>query len=70
MVDKKIKFTKDDPLNPGDTEDQTYGCRCYNPDICSGYGSFRLCAFYSDDHICRKPPRGWKKLYQELKGKK
>ena len=67
MIDKNYKFSKYDSLNPQDSEKQTYGCRCYNPDICAGYGSDDICAFYSSDHICKRPPQGWKKTYQEHK---
>ena len=67
MVDKRYKFSKYDPLNSADSENQTYGCRCYNPDICAGYGSDGICAFYSNDHICKRPPKGWAKTYQEHK---
>lgn len=67
MIDKNYKFSKYDPLNAADSEKQTFGCRCYNPDICAGYGSDGICAFYSSDHICRRPPKGWAKTYQEHK---
>ncbi len=67
MIDKKYKYSKYDSLNPEDSETQTLGCRCYNPDICAGYGSDGICAFYSSDHICKRPPNGWKKTYQEHK---
>ena len=56
------------PLNNEDSEKQTYGCRANNPDICSCNGLQGVCAFVSDDHICRKPSRAWKKQYQKLKG--
>ena len=56
------------PLNELDTEEQTYGCRCYNPDICKNNGN-DTCAFYSNDGICRTPSLKWKKYYKELKEK-
>lgn len=55
------------PLNEGDTELQTIGCRANNPDICANNGIPGLCAFSSDDGICRKPSRAWKKKYNDLK---
>lgn len=56
------------PLKKEDSENQTYGCRANNPDICSNNGLQGVCAFVSDDHICRKPSRAWKKQFQKLKG--
>ena len=38
-----------------------------NPDICGNNGLSGICAFASDDGICRKPSRAWKKQYQKLK---
>lgn len=59
-----IKF--DAPLNELDTENQTYGCRANNPDICSNNSIPGVCAFSSNDFICRKPSRAWKKQYNKL----
>lgn len=59
-----IKF--DAPLNELDTENQTYGCRANNPDICSNNSKPGVCAFSSDDFVCRKPSRAWKKQYNKL----
>ncbi len=66
MNNYKVPFNA--PLNEGDTETQTYGCRQNNPDICGSNGLEGICAFVCPDHICRKPSRSWKKKYQELKG--
>lgn len=55
------------PLHEQDTETQTYGCRHTNPDICSNHSLPGICAFTSDDFICKKPSRAWKKKYTELK---
>lgn len=65
-MDKKIHFSKYDNLNALDTEDKTYGCRCYNPDICKYYGG-NSCAFCNNEKICFTPPRGWKKTFLKLK---
>ena len=54
------------PLNKEDTELQTYGCRQNNPDICKRNGIPGICAFASDDKICRHPSQAWKKKYHEL----
>ena len=64
----KIRIPFKSPLNALDTENQTYGCRANNPDICSNNGLSGVCAFVSDDCICRKPSRAWKKQYLLLKG--
>ena len=56
-----------EPLNELDSETQTYGCRANNPDICSNNGILNICAFASDNHICKKPSRAWKKQYKKLK---
>ena len=67
-MDKTIHFSKYDDLNELDTAEKTYGCRCYNPDICKYYGD-KSCAFYNDEKICTSPPRGWKKTFDSLKNK-
>lgn len=56
------------PLNPVDTEDQTYGCRANNPDICGHNSVDGICAFVNADHICRNPSRAWKKQFLKLRG--
>lgn len=61
----KINFNK--PLNKADQEDCTYGCRANNPDICANNGLEGVCAFVSEDCICKKPSRAWKKQYEKLK---
>ena len=68
MSKNNLHIPFSDPLNNEDSENQTYGCRANNPDICSYNGLQGVCAFVSDDHICRKPSRAWKKQYQKLKG--
>ena len=61
----KIPFNA--PLNEKDSETQTHGCRQNNPDICGFNGLVGVCAFVSNDGICRKPSRSWKKQYIKLK---
>ena len=65
MKDIHVDFRA--PLNEGDTEQQTIGCRANNPDICANNGIPGVCAFSSEDGICRKPSRAWKKQYNALK---
>ena len=67
-MDKEIKIPFNDKLNKEDTEEQTYGCRANNPDICGNNGMSDICAFVCEDSICKKPSRAWKRQYQKLKG--
>ena len=50
----KIQIGFSEPLNDGDTENTTLGCRHTNPDICGSNGIAGICAFESEDGICRK----------------
>lgn len=52
-TEKNIHISFNAPLNPDDTENQTFGCRANNPDICGNNGIKDICAFCSDDNICR-----------------
>ena len=67
-MSKKLNNAKD-PLHKEDTETQTFGCRHTNPDICSNNSLPGICAFTSDDYICKRPPRSWKRIFEELKKK-
>lgn len=67
MEEKGLKIGFHAPLNDRDSETQTYGCRANNPDICANNGLTGVCAFVSEDGICRKPSKAWKKQYQKLK---
>lgn len=64
----KIAFNA--PLNDADSETQTYGCRQNNPNICGSNGIVGVCAFVSEDKICRKPSRAWRKQYSKLRANK
>jgi hypothetical protein len=71
MDSKKTKVGLYEPLNKEDTEEQTYGCRANNPNICANCDIPGICAFASKDNICKRPSKAWKKIYQKLKeGKK
>ena len=61
----KIPFSA--PLNEKDSETQTFGCRANNPNICANNGLVNICAFASEDCICHKPSRAWKKQFEKLK---
>ena len=67
MSEKNLRFSLKAPLNEGDTEFQTYGCRANNPDICKNCYIEGVCAFSSDDAICKAPSARWKKYYYQLK---
>lgn len=66
MREKELKVPFNAPLNDRDSETQTYGCRQNNPDICVNNSIPGVCAFTSDDCVCRRPSRYWKKQYQKL----
>ncbi len=68
MSTKEFKIPFNAPLHSLDTETQTYGCRANNPDICANNSIANICAFASEDGICKKPSRAWKKQYQKLNG--
>ena len=65
-MDKKLIFKQTAPLNDGDTETQTYGCRANNPNICANCYLDKVCAFVTEDHICRKPSKKWPVAYAKL----
>jgi hypothetical protein len=56
------------PLKPGDTENQTVGCRHNQPDFCSKNRLPKICANVRADGICMKTPRGWKGQYLKMGG--
>lgn len=66
MSSQKYVIPFNAPLSSFDTEEQTYGCRQNNPDICGSNNLPNICAFCRDDHICKKPSRAWKKQYLKL----
>ena len=63
-----LHFSLSAPLNPADTEYQTFGCRANNPDICKNCYVENICAFVANDSICKAPSSKWKKYYLKLKG--
>ncbi len=58
---KKMQIDFCAPLNEDDTANTTWGCRHTNPDICGSNGIPGICAFASEDRICRKPSQAWRK---------
>lgn len=67
MTEKELRIPFSASLNTGDSENTTYGCRANNPDICKNNRIEGVCAFASDDNICKEPSRAWKKKYESLK---
>ena len=67
MSNKNINVAFNAPLHPLDTATSTYGCRQNNPNICGNNGIPGICALVSDDCICKKPSRAWKKQFLKLK---
>ena len=65
MRENKIPFNA--PLTSLDTDTQTLGCRANNPNICGNNGLPDICAFVSEDGICRRPSKAWKKQFFRLK---
>ncbi len=59
--------TFDTPLQEGDSEIQTVGCRHTNPNICSKNSMYEKCAFTSQNNICLNPPSSWRKKFEKLK---
>lgn len=66
MNEKELRVPFAAPLSDKDTETQTYGCRQNNPDICANNSLPGVCAFTSEDHLCKRPSRAWKKQYIKL----
>ena len=66
MNKKEFVFPFNAPLNVLDRDNQTYGCRQNNPEICGNNNLPEICAFCRSDHMCLKPSRAWKKQYYAL----
>ncbi len=54
------------PLQQEDTLCTTRGCRANNPDICKYNGLPNICAYSTEDAICRHPSKAWKKQFEKL----
>ncbi len=55
------------PLEAGDSETQTAGCRRANPDTCMKHSLRAVCAFVRADGICLEPPKSWPMRYRKLR---
>lgn len=63
----RIHIPHDAPMGVHDTLEQTMGCRATDPANCRNNG-LPECAYRNAEHICRIPPRGWKKRFLGMKG--
>ena len=63
---KSLVIPPSDPLKPQDSPHQTFGCRHQNPQNCSSNSMERVCAFVTTKNICKKPPTGWARQYENL----
>jgi hypothetical protein len=55
-----------DPLQPGDREDRTVGCRQSQPACCGRNSNPAVCAFARADGFCLAPPTSWKRKFTAL----
>lgn len=69
MNKTELLFKFNAPLHKADAPDKTYGCRAYNPNICSNADIPQICAFVRSDGMCMKPSRAWKKQFYKLLNK-
>jgi len=65
-MDSSLVIHPSEPLNTQDSPHQTFGCRHRNPQNCSSNSMERVCAFVTTKNICKKPPTGWAKQYENL----
>jgi hypothetical protein len=67
MKNYKDLLVAKEPLYNEDSLFQTYGCRHTNPNICSNNSLSGICAFTSENNICKRPPRSWTNKFKKLK---
>lgn len=67
MTLKELRISPSAPLNALDTATQTYGCRHRSPHTCPNGNMPNVCAFVTNDNICRRPPNTWKRKFIILK---
>jgi hypothetical protein len=58
------------PLQPLDSDKQTFGCRNSNPDFCAKNQLLQVCALVRADKICYAPPHFWAKQFKKLQAKR
>lgn len=56
----------DPPVQPGETETQTIGCRHGNRLNCGRNGLPSVCGLVRKDGLCLAPPATWKMYYRGL----
>jgi len=67
MIRKDLIIPYHADLHPLDRATQTYGCRTANSNNCRANSLPGICAFVTEDQVCRKPSRAWPKKYLELR---
>ena len=65
--EKELHIGFSAPISSLDTEEQTYGCRANNPQICRNAYMENICAFVREDCICKKPSLAWKRYFKKEK---
>lgn len=63
---ERMNSNRNRPLQKGETEEKTLGCRYSRPDICAKHSLPEVCAFVTKDGVCYEPPNSWNKLYKKL----
>jgi len=53
-----------DPIQPGETETKTVGCRHGNALNCGRNGIDKVCALVRADGMCLEPPSSWVRFYR------
>ena len=54
------------PVQPGEPETKTIGCRHSNNQSCGRNGIDKVCALVRDDGICLAPPSSWTRFYRAV----
>ena len=64
---RPLQYPFSAPLNPQDTEQQTYGCRANNPDICGNNGYLTSVLFLYGLYM-QKAVKSLEKAIQQTQG--
>jgi hypothetical protein len=54
----------DPPVQPGETDAQTIGCKHSNKLNCGRNGMPKVCALVREDGMCLAPPSSWVRYYR------
>jgi hypothetical protein len=55
------------PVQPGESESRTLGCRHRNACHCKDNRAPKVCALVRSDHVCLAPPATWRIHYRRLR---